>query len=430
MDPVTGGLLLGGGNALAGLFGARSASRAQSEIAWNQLRQANKNKRQGKWLAKRLYKETVADIGEADAENRGLIGNERNALAGLLGDNRTRNRGVVGAVNRGNMDQLRSDRAATLGGIAGDRDKNIRDFQATGDRNLRTLAGAREQSLGYFRPAQRTGNNALAAFASNLGLGAAPAGYDGLSMSPGAKFRLNEGMGSLQGSAAGRGGLNSGATLAALERFRQGVAADDRDSQMAQLMQLVGVGQNAAGNMANIQGSAANAITGQRNATTGAITGQRNYSTGQTNAALQNYGNAINAQRTATGNANIGINNQYAAGMAGVTGGYTDRMLGNNDRYLANMFNARTQNQGAQQAAMSGSLPYAANALANAGNAAAGGALGVTNALASGVNTGFGAYGYFGGTFGQGQTSPAVQQYGYGATMPGGMVSPPMPRPR
>lgn len=100
-------------------------------------------------------------------------------------------------------------------------------------------------------PFRDTGGNALAAYNYELGLGAAPtidgAVYGGINMSPAAQFALNQGVDSIQSSAAARGGLRSGSALRSLEGFRFGLAAQDRESQMNRLAGLVDMGQSSAG---------------------------------------------------------------------------------------------------------------------------------------------------------------------------------------
>lgn len=77
---------------------------------------------------------------------------------------------------------------------------------------------------------------------------------------PGYQFRMQEGMKALQGSAAARGSLNSGATLKALTKYGQDFASNeytnaynrfnsDRDRRFNRLASLAGVGQTATNQM-------------------------------------------------------------------------------------------------------------------------------------------------------------------------------------
>ncbi len=109
--------------------------------------------------------------------------------------------------------------------------------------------------------------------------------YEGISMSPGAQFALQEGRDTVEAGAAHRGGLNSGATLEGLERLRMGLAAKDRDSQLNRLAGLTDMGQGAAG----MQASAGNAFANMAS------------------TSLANKGNAQAAGAIGAGNAFSGM---------------------------------------------------------------------------------------------------------------------------
>ena len=79
---------------------------------------------------------------------------------------------------------------------------------------------------------------------------------------PGYAFRMQEGQSAVQGSAAARGALNSGATLKALQRYGQNFASNeysnaynrfnaDRDQKFAKLSSIAGIGQSAQNQMSN-----------------------------------------------------------------------------------------------------------------------------------------------------------------------------------
>jgi hypothetical protein len=105
--------------------------------------------------------------------------------------------------------------------------------------------------------------------------------YGGISMSPGTTFALEQGRDTIEAGAAARSGLNSGATLAGLERLRFGLSAQDRETQLNRLGGLVGVGQSSAAM------SAANSANFTQNA----------------NLAYGNMGNAQAAGAIGVGNA-------------------------------------------------------------------------------------------------------------------------------
>lgn len=69
--------------------------------------------------------------------------------------------------------------------------------------------------------------------------------------SPGYRFQLDQGKRAIERSAAARGGLASGNTLAALTEFGQGLAGQRFDTHVNQLMGLSGIGQNATNTLTN-----------------------------------------------------------------------------------------------------------------------------------------------------------------------------------
>jgi hypothetical protein len=98
-------------------------------------------------------------------------------------------------------------------------------------------------------------------------------GIDQFTQDPGYAFRLSEGMKALDRTAAARGGLLSGGTLKAAQRYGQDLASQEyqnafnryqveRNAQLNPLQSLAGVGQTATGALTNAYG-AYGAQTGQ-----------------------------------------------------------------------------------------------------------------------------------------------------------------------
>lgn len=67
-----------------------------------------------------------------------------------------------------------------------------------------------------------------------------------IAATPGYQFRLGEGIKATERSAAARGGLNSGATLRALQRYGEGLAASEFGDFANRLASIIGIGQSAA----------------------------------------------------------------------------------------------------------------------------------------------------------------------------------------
>jgi hypothetical protein len=154
---------------------------------------------------------------------------------------------------QGLQDQLDFYREAL--GYARDDAEYARDRYESQDRRL---SGIREM-----------GGNALNALRYELGLGDQPGWYEGYEMSPMARFALEQGVDDIQASAAARGGLNSGATLQALEDYRSDLVMADRDNYLNRLADFGSMRMNAilgqpapprtSGQTANIYGNMAGA---------------------------------------------------------------------------------------------------------------------------------------------------------------------------
>jgi len=108
-----------------------------------------------------------------------------------------------------------------------------------------------------------------------------------LQMDPGYGFRLNEGVKALERSAAARGGLMSGATGKALQRYGQDVASQEFGNAYNRLAELAQIGPAAAGVMNTL---------GQNYATgAGNIYGAMGQTAGQAQLARGSvYGNMLN----------------------------------------------------------------------------------------------------------------------------------------
>jgi hypothetical protein len=171
-------------------------------------------------------------------------------------------------------------------------------------------------------------------------------GMDQFQADPGYAFRLGEGQKALERSAAARGGLLSGGTGKALQRFGQEFGSQEytnafnryqaeRDARLRPLQSLTGMGQttsqqlgasgqnyagssaNIAGNMAsnvgNLMGSGAAArasgYVGTANALTSGLGTYLNYQQGQSMVnALQNRGGGYGGGYTPTTDYSTGAN--------------------------------------------------------------------------------------------------------------------------
>lgn len=325
-----------------------------------------------------------------------------------------RNEAIRGASGTRNRNMALNENALAMGlDRAGDtRTANISDYRREMGGGTRRINQARDASLGYFEPSIDRGNSAGGAYAYNLGIGGKPSDYTGLKESEGTKYLMRTGRQEIEGGAAGAGNLNSGATLAALEEKRQGLASLDKDNQMSQLMALAGLGQSAANSASGIRTSSANSVNALRGGYTGAIAGER--------GDYRDRANALQDQYTGRG---MNINDTFNANRTGALGDYAGMITsaGNNRAAgVTNAWNNLTSNLGTARANRANLMGTSAMNYANQagqaygamGDAKAAGSIGSANALLGGINNGIGIYGMMGGGFGGGAKTPTVPSSG------------------
>lgn len=157
-----------------------------------------------------------------------------------------------------------------------------------------------EQS-GFFEPYRESGENALAAYNYEMGMGSRPSDYSGFQETPGFQFQMNQGQQAIDGSAAARGQVFSGATLKAQQQFGQGLANQEYGNYLNRLSGMAGAGQAAAGQQATAAGnmgvSSGNALASIGNAQAAGAIGMGNAVMGGINnlVGLNAYQQANNA---------------------------------------------------------------------------------------------------------------------------------------
>jgi len=122
---------------------------------------------------------------------------------------------------------------------------------------------------------------------------------------PGYQFRMSEGAGAVEGSAAARGGVLSGATLKALSRFGQDFASNeygnaynrfnsDRNQRWNRLSSIAGIGQTATRDVATmgsqVAGQVADNMMQAGNARASGYVGRANAISGGVNTLAGLYG--------------------------------------------------------------------------------------------------------------------------------------------
>lgn len=115
-----------------------------------------------------------------------------------------------------------------------------------------------------------------------------------MQMDPGYKFRLAQGMDSVQNSAAARGGLLSGNTLKALTEYSQNTASNEYMNAFNRLAGISGTGQAQANSLgmlgANTAGNVGNNLLNAGQARASGYAGRSNAVNGMINNGLQAAG--------------------------------------------------------------------------------------------------------------------------------------------
>lgn len=132
--------------------------------------------------------------------------------------------------------------------------------------------------------------------------------YQGFQETPGYQFALDQGQAAIDGSAAARGNVFSGATLKAQQEYGQGLANQEYGNYLNRLTGQASQGMSAAGNLAtagaNYASGAGNAYANMGNAQSAGIIGQGNALTSGLNSAISAYG-YMNPQLTASNGVTI-----------------------------------------------------------------------------------------------------------------------------
>jgi hypothetical protein len=321
----------------AGLTNATDTRDQNAGLNRNALRASSARTRDNQFDTIRdnnaTYGRGMGLAGRTMDANIGDFRRERAAGTEQLWQDRADNVGDFRRERAAGTRQLWEDRADNIGDARRERAAGTKQLWADRRDNLDTYDQEKRASLGYFQPSIGRGNDAGAAYSYNLGLGGKPKGYSGLQESEGTKYLMNTGRQEIEGGAAGNGNMYSGATLAALDKKRMGLASLDKDNQMQQLMAQAGLGQSAANSAAGIRAGyaddaaatrsgATSSINALRGAYTGQISDARNAATAGINNLRAGYTGQIAGARNA---ATAGINNlrsQYTGDIADERGDY------------------------------------------------------------------------------------------------------------
>jgi hypothetical protein len=121
-----------------------------------------------------------------------------------------------------------------------------------------------DEATGYLEPRAEQEQAAMGRVNSLLGLGGEAPDYDLFRETPGYQFQLEQGQQAVERSAAARGDLQSGNTLAAVTQYGQGLADQTFNNYLAQVMglQMQGVDFQRAGMATEYGVNVGNLLTG------------------------------------------------------------------------------------------------------------------------------------------------------------------------
>lgn len=229
----------------------------------------------------------------------------------------------------------------------GEIDRGVESANATIASNTRDIINQNDRTYseqsGMLQPFASSGQNALAALGYELGLSDRPDGYAGFRATPGYEFMQQEGQRAVDGSAASRGGLFSGATIKAQQERGIGLIDQTYQQFLSRLTDRANTGQNAtnalagfagqrgannnsarSNRMAGVAGNALNRGSARANIHTGTGQSLANAATGfgnTSNNAFANLGINLANNAAQAGNAQAegayGVGNARAAGAIG-----------------------------------------------------------------------------------------------------------------
>jgi hypothetical protein len=170
---------------------------------------------------------------------------------------------------------------AAIGGAAGSLIGGKKGKKAASVQSATYEAAAQEQrdALGRVTGYQQPYRDAGAAAVNKL-MGVNAGDYSGFESSPDYLFALEHGGRAVDRSAAARGGLNSGNTLIAQQRFGQGLATQNLNNYRNSLFQTAGIGQGATNQLTGAElttaGNVGNMLIGSGDARASGIVAQGN----------------------------------------------------------------------------------------------------------------------------------------------------------
>jgi hypothetical protein len=287
---------MGIGSAIGGIVGGIASSRASSKAADAQVEAAQMQTE----LERDIYNDTVERFepyydGGLDYNNAlryELLGGPAPTFGGTAPEITTR---TVGGGGGGGQNQF-----AGMSPVAAVNDITFNQRTNSGSQKDWALGNMLRNggNSGGSRTEYMVGDNVFQSLEDAQAWAKAnPVGgyeYQGFEATPGYNFALEQGQTAIDGSAAARGNVFSGATLKAQQEFGTGLAQQEYGNYLNRLTGQASQGQAAAGNIAtagsNYASGAGNALANMGNAQAAGYVGQANALNGAINSGLSAWG--------------------------------------------------------------------------------------------------------------------------------------------
>ena len=410
------GAILGVGSALIGAGASRSASRTQARSAQQGMdaqllaqQRAEKFQIENADLA--INSLRAGQGQQIGASNAGYNAARGDINRGYAAQNRYINQGRDQGLSQINAGLTQSNNALRTG-----YDTSRADIQrGTGDAINTTNQGrdyaigqndrAFGEQQGYYDPMIQRGDRAGQVYDYNLGIGDQPEGYGGYENSAYQNYIMDQSQNALEGSAAARGGLFSGATIKAAQENAQGLSGQFYNNYLDRIGGVSDIGTAARGALAQFAGvrgaNNANASTGAATRVAGMQQQQGSELAGQATA----YGNNIAGNFTSAANNRANLYGS-AANMLGQSGLNQNMALAGNNisqqnalsniygNTATNMANIRTGQGSAMASLALAGGDARQSGYAAIGNAQSAGTMGMANAIQGGIGNVLGAYQY------------------------------------
>lgn len=194
--------------------------------------------------------EYIARAGEEEAQTKLDVGIERGVAASE--EQIERGLGAIGEGAAAAKKEFEIGEAKTLEMIAGGKEEAIGQIGAGRERMEQAWEEGMTRAGEKLDPYAQAGERALGKYETAMGIGGGEFDPSTLEDLPGYQMRLKQGLESVKGAAAARGGALGGRALRELQSRGEGIASQEFGRYVAGLSDITGKGFAAASTLANI----------------------------------------------------------------------------------------------------------------------------------------------------------------------------------